>query len=586
MRRTLAVLLAYGAITAVMAGPMVNYSHLDTAIDRGDARAIAWTMAWDTRALLHGLPLFQSNVYYPAPDSLSYNEHLLGLSLFALPVIAATGNPTLAYNVLFLAAWVLNGFCAYLLARRFIDDDLAAFAGSIAYAFSSFRVMHAISGHLTWSWTFWLPLSLLAWERFYRAPTWRNTAWAFVTVTIQALTSWYLAIMVAATGALWLACLAVCGTSGPSDAVVPAAGCPPARRAARVTPRHVWRVGLVLAAVTSVLLPLALKYRTLAPPAHQELVGYSASVARYLVPPFWTFAGHWLARLGLVQPMGSTETLVFPGWVVLALAIGGAAGIGVPAWRRAWFAGLPLSAAVFFPLLALAGFVVSLGPSVDPSMHVMPYDWFARLPALGNMRAPARFTVLVLLAISVLAAAGTAMIRRRVGSRAGPVTALLVALALAESYPGGVPGIAKPVPVVIPEAYRRLAALPARAVVSLPDYRGQWLSPDGQLGADYLLYSTVHWHPVVNGYGRSEPPDHYWIMGRLMAFAGPNSARTMRQLGISYVVLHAAVGPEGPAMLREALGSRDFERVFYGDDVHLFRVLPDTEKRQDGAAAR
>jgi hypothetical protein len=586
LRRTLLVLLAFGAVTAVMAGPMVNYSHLATAIGRGDARLVAWTMAWDTRALLHGLPLFESNVYYPAPNSLSYNEHLLGLSLFSVPIIALTGNSALAYNLLSLAAWFLNGFCAYRLARRFIDDDLAAFAGSVVYAFSSFRVLHAIAGHLAWAWTFFLPLSILAWDRYYRDPSWRNTAWAFVTVTMQALTSGYLVVMVAATSALWLACLAVFGISGERVAVVPAAGSRRGRLGPRLTWRHVWRLGLVLAAAAAVLVPLATKYGALEPPVRNEVVGFSASVARYLVPPFWTYPGTWLVRLSVIQPVGSTETLVFPGWIMTALAIAGAAGIGIPAWRRRWIGGFPASAALFFPLLAVAGFAISLGPSVSASMSAMPYDWLAKLPLLGNMRAPARFALLVLLAMSVLAAAGAAMIHRRFGSRARPVTALLVALALAESYPGGLAGKAKPRPAPIPEAYRRLAALPAGAVVSLPDYRGAWLSPDGLLGADYAYYSTAHWHPIVNGFGRSEPPDQYWIMGHMMAFAGPNSARTMRELGVKYVVLHAAVGPEGPAMLRDALGSPDFERIFHEDDIHLFRVLPEGQRGQDGAAGR
>jgi hypothetical protein len=279
-----------------------------------------------------------------------------------------------------------------------------------------------------------------------------------------------------------------------------------------------------------------------------------------------------------MKAIGSSETLVFPGWIMMALAAMGAAVVVVPAWRRRWFAELPASAAVFFPLLAVVGFLISLGPSAHPSMRVLPYDWFAGLPVLGNMRAPARFAVLVLLAMSVLAAAGAAMIHRRFGPRARPVTALLVALALAESYLGGVPGGTKPKPAPIPEVYRRLATLPAGAVVSIPDYRGGWQSPDGLLGADYVYYSTAHWHPIVNGYGRSEPPDHYWIMGHMMAFAGPNSARTMRELGVKYVVLHASVGPDGRWMLNEALGSRDFERIAYADDIHLFRVLPETPR--------
>jgi hypothetical protein len=95
--------------------------------------------------------------------------------------------------------------------------------------------------------------------------------------------------------------------------------------------------------------------------------------------------------------------------------------------------------------------------------------------------------------------------------------------------------------------------------------------------ADYLLYSTAHWHPIVNGFGRAMPPDHLWIAGHMAAFAGPNSARTMRRLGIQYVVLHADRLPEGRDMLEEALlNTADFALVARDGQDYLFRVIPAT----------
>jgi len=574
VRRLVAVLLVLGAITAVMAGPMTDYAHLDSAVARGDARLIVWTMAWEARALQRGMPLFQSNIYYPDPESLHYNEHILGLSLFAWPVIAATGNAVLAYNLLFLAAWVLNGLGAYLLARRFTDDTLAAFVGCLVYAFSSFRILHASAGHLAWAWTCWLPLSILAWDRWYREPTWRRTAWVVVTVTLQALTSWYLAVMVALTSALWLLCLGIAGHRY-APRQEPGALRAPGVAGPHVSWRHVVSLGVVAAAVAVVLLPLAWHYRGLVPASPGEAAVYSPDIVRYVVPPYWTIVGGWLVRQRLMHAVASTETLIFPGWAMWTLAAAGAVVTAWPVARRRWLPTYTVSAALFFPLLAGLALLLSLGPSSNPCHCASLYDWFARLPFVGGMRAPARFALLVILGLSVLAAAGAAAMHRRFGRLGRLVTAVVVLVTLVEAYPVRFPRAGMPVPASVPTVYRNLAQLPAGAVVSLPDYyQPNWTSPDEFVAADYIFFSTFHWQPIVNGYGRAMPSGYGWTLSQMMAFAGPHSAEAMRRLGVRYVVLHATLEPEGPVMLREALASPDYERLASADGVYLFRVRP------------
>ena len=113
-----------------------------------------------------------------------------------------------------------------------------------------------------------------------------------------------------------------------------------------------------------------------------------------------------------------------------------------------------------------------------------------------------------------------------------PLTALAIV-----GFPAG-----KPQPFRVPAVYRISALSSAHALVSLPDYRGEtnWYA-----GADYLYFSTAHWRPIVNGFGRAEPPDHPHVISHMKAFPGPNNARTMRELGVEYVVFHAARHPDG-----------------------------------------
>ena len=88
-----AVVIAYAALTAVMTWPFVDYRHFADSGYGGDARLIIWTTAWANHAVLNGLPLFDANIFFPAHQSLRYNEHLLGVSLATLPFAAAGASP-------------------------------------------------------------------------------------------------------------------------------------------------------------------------------------------------------------------------------------------------------------------------------------------------------------------------------------------------------------------------------------------------------------------------------------------------------------------------------------------------------------
>jgi hypothetical protein len=178
-----------------------------------------------------------------------------------------------------------------------------------------------------------------------------------------------------------------------------------------------------------------------------------------------------------------------------------------------------------------------------------------------------------MLVLSVLAAARWWQDRwGRAGRiRAGRIlTAILIPVALSESLLIGDSPVGRPQSATVPPIYRHLATLPPGPVVSLPGYREpQWW----WLRANYQFYSTVHWFPIVNGYSRVDPPDHGWIMGHMTAFPGVNSANTMRELGVRYIVLHADRYPDGASqILAVASASPDFTLRHRIGETYLYEV--------------
>lgn len=548
---------AYVLLTVVMTWPFVNYGHFASASYGGDQRLIIWTLAWDNHAILNGLPLFSSNIFFPTANSLRYNEHLLGVSLATLPWAAAGASPVLAHNVTWWLAFFLNGVFAFAWIRRFVRDRLAAFAGSLIFACSFYVMLHVHAHlHLVWLWP--LPASALLLERWFRRPTvLAASAWLAVLL-MGILTSWYMAVIVAlvnlATGAVLTIAERTAG-EGLSESWHAAAD--PTLRRRRV--RHLACAGLVTA---TCVYPLARPYvGMVALPA--EAAAYSATVASYVVPPENTLMGGWWKRHVDARP-GSIygETTVFAGWIALGLgAIGLVAlvrGTDVP--RIAWVC----------PLLLVAGFLLSLGPS-PPLLGgpaLAPFGWLAKLPGFSGMRAPARFALVCMMGLSGLAALGASAIGRHLG-RLGPAcVAVLVPLMLLEWFVVGF-AAGKPDVHAIPGIYRTPELRSARAIASLPEYRDR---VDWFKGGDYLYYSTAHWRPIVNGFGRSEPPDQATVVQAVRGFAvDPAPARA---LGVQYVVVHAAHLEGTERRLPEVALANPLCRLVtqVGDD-YLFELL-------------
>ncbi len=228
-------------------------------------------------------------------------------------------------------------------------------------------------------------------------------------------------------------------------------------------------------------------------------------------------------------------------------------------------------------LLSLVALLLAFGPSAA-AVAARSFDWtpfglLSALPGLSLFRVPARFVQLVTLALSVFAAAGAAALHARFGRTGRVLTLLLVPVMLGEWYLVDFPGGA-PQPERVSSIYRQLARIPARAVVSLPDYVG---GPEWFTEADYEYYATIHWHPIVNGYSRTEPSGYRERMTRIATFPSHESAACLRAIGVDYLVLHTKRYREGAdAKVAAARSSTDFALAATAGPDYLFRVLPPT----------
>jgi hypothetical protein len=421
----------------------------------------------------------------------------------------------LAYNATWWLAFPLNGLATFALLRRYVRDAIPAFVGSLVF-FCSFYVMIHAHGHLHLVWLWPLPLSMLLLERWFDRPRAGRLALWVAAVLLGTLTSWYMAVMM----------LLVNGAIATVRLLTAPA------RAGEASGEAGWRqLGNLLAGgvvVAACLYPFARHYVGFSA-APGEAEEFSASLASYLVPPENTVVGRLWTAARLTPAPGAIwgEITVFAGWTALALATVGLFTLirNRQVTRRSWL----------FPALAVIGFVLSLGPS--PSLlggsTFAPFAWLTALPGFAGMRAAARFAVIAMLGMAGLSAIGALTLSRTLLSRRPAMLLAVAPLMLLEWFVVGFPS-GVPAPYPIPAIYDTAEVRSARSLVSLPEYTD---TPEWFRNADYLYFSTSHWRPIVNGFGRTQPADHARLLERVRGF--PATADGLQAMGVQYVVVHA-----------------------------------------------
>ncbi len=228
---------------------------------------------------------------------------------------------------------------------------------------------------------------------------------------------------------------------------------------------------------------------------------------------------------------------LFPGVVALGLA-----GIALCTRRRV----APLGVRRMLVSIGMGGFVMSLGPATPV------YIWAYRLlPPLQGLRAVERFGILVVFAVAALAGLGLARLRRQLPGRwRNPLAVAVLALVTLEAFHGPIPYDRTE---QSPRIYQSLEAeRQSGAVAELPIYSGDLLPLNGP----YMVASTAHWRPLINGFSGFQPPGFHDLAQVVGTFPSVVSLARLRALGVRHVVVHTA-SYSRPDAIRQRLARLD-----------------------------
>jgi hypothetical protein len=501
--------------------------------DNADAELNAWILAW----VAHQLPrdpahLFDANIFYPARDSLAFSEPLIVPALIGAPAAWAGASPVLVHNLVLILGLALTAFAACLVIEAWTGSLAAGLLAGSALAFNTHtltRLAHVQAAHL-----YGLPLALLALDRLITGGSVRAALALAGAMALMAYTSGYLVVFAAVALAIALA-------------VRVREWIPRARAVAT----HL-AIAAVVAAVA--IAPVYLPYRRVAREQHMvrsldAVREYSATPSGYLAAAGRVHFSTWSHRF-FDNPVDS----FFPGVALVLLSI---AAIAITLRRRrAGDSTRPRVA--MLSAIGITGVILSLGTATPV------YGWlFHVFPPMQGLRAAARFGNLFLLALAMLGGIGLAL------WRPGTVVAI-VAIALVNIEALRAPFTYTPFKG-IPGIYRLLATEPGPVVIAEQPFFPRWAIFQN---SPYVLASTAHWRPLMNGYSGYTPASYQKYADAFWYFPQDWAIDAMKKAGVTHVVVHLdAFHREHMAVIPILEKRQDFELIAIAPGgVRLYRL--------------
>src|SRR5262245_58597718 len=301
-------LLVYTIITIVIGRDVLTHLGSTIANDPGDPLLTAAILKWNATHVPLTDAWYQFPIFYPTRDTLTFSEHLLGLSVIASPIYWLTRDLVVTYNIVLLLTFPLCAMAMYALVLRLTGSAAGAFVAGLAFAFAPYRASQL--PHIQMLATFWAPLALLALHAYLDTGRRRWLAVYGAAWALQGAANGYALVMFSVLVGLWTLWFAMASRK--------------------------WHALLMIGLVTVIaVLPLApVLYRYSTVHSHfgfvrgfSEIRSFSADVGALLCAPssltFW----------GWVRVKCGPEGELFPGVALIGLSVVGVVALVVSSWR-------------------------------------------------------------------------------------------------------------------------------------------------------------------------------------------------------------------------------------------------------------
>jgi hypothetical protein len=121
--------------------------------------------------------------------------------------------------------------------------------------------------------------------------------------------------------------------------------------------------------------------------------------------------------------------------------------------------------------------------------------------------------------------------------------------------------------------YRTLATLPRGPVIEMPFFYLEYMFPRH---TNYMLSSTAHWMPLLNGYSDYMPPDFLANVMMLAPFPSRDAFKLLEPNAVRYAIFHMYwYNPENQRDVLTRL--KEFEPylrpLYLDEDTRLYEIV-------------
>lgn len=550
-------------------GLIATYPGIESAgeslIGGSDAAQNAWNLWWVNTACGQGnyFPFYTDQIYWPTGVSLAY--HPLGLLNGWIGYLLQSGlglNLALTYNTITILSFALTGLFTYYLAKYLVKDDMAAFVASIIFTFAPIRVSRVLYGNLEMYSTEFIPLAVLFLVKTLKEGKYYYAILSGLAFAATVWMSLYLAVGLLLFFSLYFVIDIFSDKKSFGQKLFLFGLC-----------------GLVTLLLSMpVILPMVRDYPLFKDQANQisTAASNSADLLGFIIPD--RSLSLLVKRIpGINEQVTQIyssfygnpyEKTVFLGYSVIALTLSSLIWVT----RREKHIWVWIITSSIFIVLCLGPTLHIGGKEVLPHL---PYEWIGQIPLIGFGRVPSRLGIILMMPLSLTCAYAIQALHARFRSISKFPGLFFSALVFIEFL--SLPMVQHKLIGVIPDSYY---------AADLWKYDGAILDVPIDLygaqgpGGTYMLYQTVHKHPIISGYISRTPTSAIWVFEypflnelRARIYSDqdtayfPNdlliSARSeLEMLQATYIVLHNQKIRE-----EDLSNTRDALNIILGDPV-------------------
>ncbi len=498
----------------------IPLSKIDTSLPNHiDAYLVTWVWSWENYVLPNNpTHLFNANIFAPFEDTLAYTETMLGSFLLAWPILIIFNNIFLAYNIVILLTFAIAGLGMYLLVYSLTKDKLAAFLSALIYAFAPFKLIHSI-GHLHLT-GMWLPYVFLYLHKFFKKQSWHNSLLLTLFIILVFLTGFHYFIFLPVVIAVFLLVNYL-------------------SKNFKFNKNNFKKIILSLILSALIIIPIILPYIHLKEKYNfirsvETVEAYSPDLIDYFIPPF--LYNHFYINRSHV------EMAVGPGIVISLLFL-----LAIYFFSKQKKINqedkrnfIIYSIIIFISFIISFGFYIQLNSSAQYGLPSLYSLFYAFIPGFDGIRATGRYSVFVLLGLTVLIGYGLYYYfsqQKNIFKKIIIYFLIIFFLFIELSF---VPSVSFSEIKISPQLnkfYNWMKLQPDNKIfLNFPIGFGP--STFNNFDAIYVFNSRLHFKKIVNGYSGKNSPNYQNLVVKLN-FLGPlKNLSLLKKYKVDYLIYH------------------------------------------------